>query len=135
MPLVRIDVIEGRTRRELDAIADGVHQALVASIGIPAEDRFQVISEHPPGSLVFDAGYLGIKRTRGVVFIQVTISSGRSLDQKRALYAAIAGNLSASAAVRPEDVLVSVVEVSRENWSFGNGAAQYAPQVPGAVRS
>ncbi|MEP7132990.1 MAG: tautomerase family protein [Acidobacteriota bacterium] len=128
MPLVRIDVLEGRTRGELDAIAEGVHQALVDSIGIPAADKFQVIAEHPPEGLVFDAGYLSIRRTRGIVLIQVTISVGRSLEQKRALYAAVARNLSSGpAAVRPEDVLVSVVEVSREDWSFGNGIAQYAP--------
>lgn len=127
MPLVRIDVLEGRTRGELDAIGEGVHQALVESIGIPVLDRFQVIAEHRPGGLVFDPEYLSIRRTRGIVFVQITISVGRTLEQKRALYAAIARNLSAGAGVRPEDVLVNVIEVSRENWSFGNGVAQYAP--------
>ncbi|MFN2634596.1 MAG: tautomerase family protein [Thermoanaerobaculia bacterium] len=127
MPLVRIDVLEGRSRGELDAICEGVHQALVASIGIPVLDRFQVIAEHGPGGLVFDPDYLSIPRTRGVVFVQVTISAGRTLEQKRALYAAIARNLSSGAAVLPEDVLINLIEVSRENWSFGNGLAQYAP--------
>lgn len=127
MPLVRIDVLEGRTRGELDAIGEGVHQALVESIGIPVLDRFQVIAEHSPGGLVFDPEYLSIARTRGIVFVQITISEGRTLAQKKALFAAIARNLSSGAAVRPEDVLVNLIEVSRENWSFGNGVAQYAP--------
>ncbi len=135
MPLVRIDVLEGRTRDELDAIGQGVHQALVESIGIPGLDRFQVITEHPPGSLVFDSQYLSIERTPGIVFVQITISLGRSLQQKRALYAAVARNLSAGAGVRPEDVLIQVVEVARENWSFGNGIAQYAPEDPGPAPS
>jgi 4-oxalocrotonate tautomerase len=126
MPLVRIDVMEGRTAAELASIGDGVHRALVETIGIPEADRFQVISEHGAGRLVFDTGYLGISRTSGVVLIQITISSGRSLDQKRALYEAIARNLAARPGMRTEDVFVNVLEVVRENWSFGNGVAQYA---------
>lgn len=127
MPLVRIDVLEGRAGRELEAIGDGVHRALVEAIGIPPLDRFQVISQHPPGRLVFDPQYLGISRTSGVVFVQITFSAGRTLEQKRSLYAAIARNLSSGAGVRPEDVFVNLVEVGKENWSFGNGVAQYAP--------
>jgi 4-oxalocrotonate tautomerase len=126
MPLVRIDVMEGRTAAELASIGDGVHRALVETIGIPEADRFQVISEHGAGRLFFDTGYLGISRTSGVVLIQITISSGRSLDQKRALYEAIARNLAARPGMRTEDVFVNVLEVVRENWSFGNGVAQYA---------
>jgi phenylpyruvate tautomerase PptA (4-oxalocrotonate tautomerase family) len=126
MPLVRIDVLPGRTSDQLGAIADGVHRALVEAIGIPEADRFQVVSQHARGSLVFDPGYLGIRRTEGVVFVQITMSVGRALDQKRALFAAIARNLSADPGVRPEDVFVNLVEVVKENWSFGNGIAQYA---------
>ena len=127
MPLVRIDVLEGRTGPELEAIGDGVHRALVEAIGIPPLDRFQVISQHPPGRLVFDPQYLDIARTSGVVFVQITFSAGRTLEQKRSLYAAIARNLASDAGVRPEDVFVNLVEVGKENWSFGNGVAQYAP--------
>lgn len=125
MPLVRIDMLPGRTAAERAAIGDGVHQALVEAIGIPAADRFQVIEEHAPGELVFDAGYLGISRTPGVVLIQITMSLGRTLEVKRALYQAIVRNLAPG--VRPEDVFVNLVEVAKENWSFGNGIAQYAP--------
>ena len=126
MPLVRIDALETRTDAEMAAIADGVHRALVEAIGVPRDDRFQVIARHRPGDLVFDPTYLGIARTPGVVFIQATISAGRTVEQKKALYAAIVRNLGASTGVRPEDVFVNVVEVAKENWSFGHGIAQYA---------
>jgi 4-oxalocrotonate tautomerase len=126
MPLVRIDVLPGRAPDQLGAIADGVHRALIEAIGIPEADRFQVVSQHPEGSLVYDSAYLGIHRTAGVVFVQITMSVGRTLEQKRALFAAIVRNLSADPAVRPEDVFVNLVEVVKENWSFGNGIAQYA---------
>ena len=126
MPLVRIDMLTGRSDDETRSIGDGVHRALVEAIGIPAADRFQVITRHASGDLVFDPAYLGIARTEGVVFVQITMSLGRTLEQKRALYAAIARNLSAGAGVRPEDVFVNLVEVAKENWSFGNGIAQYA---------
>ena len=126
MPLVRIDVLESRSGRELDAIGDGVHRALIEAIGIPPQDRFQVLNRHAEGALVFDRHYLGIARTDGVVFVQITMSTGRSLEQKKSLFAAIARNLAEKPGVRPEDVFVNLVEVVKENWSFGNGIAQYA---------
>ena len=126
MPLVRIDVLEGRPAEDLAAIADGVHKGLVEAVAVPKLDRFQVITEHPPGGQVFDPEYLGIRRTEGVVFIQITLNAGRTVEQKKTLYAAIARNLAASPGVRPEDEFVSLVEVPRENWSFGSGVAQYA---------
>ena len=126
MPLVRIDVLEGRSPEELAEIGDGVHRALVEAIGIPPQDRFQVLNRQPGSGLVFDRHYLGISRTPGAVFIQITLSTGRSLDQKKNLFAAIVKNLSEKPGVRPEDVFVNLVEVVKENWSFGNGIAQYA---------
>lgn len=126
MPLVRIDVLQDRAAEQLPVIGDAVHRALVAEIGVPEQDRFQVITRHPPGLLVFDPQYLGIHRTAGIVFVQITLSLGRTVEQKRALFAAIARNLSALPDLRPEDVFVNLVEVVKENWSFGNGVAQYA---------
>ena len=126
MPLVRVDVLEGRSPEELAAIGDGVHRALVEAIGIPPQDRFQVLNRHAAERLVFDRHYLGIARTDGVVFVQITMSVGRSLEQKRNLFAAIARNLAEKPGVRQEDVFVNLVEVVKENWSFGNGVAQYA---------
>jgi phenylpyruvate tautomerase PptA (4-oxalocrotonate tautomerase family) len=126
MPLVRVDVLEGRSTEDLTAIGDGVHRALVEAIGIPEQDRFQVLRRHAESELVFDRHYLGIFRTPGVVFVQITMSSGRTVEQKKALFAAIARNLAKRPGVRQEDVFVNLVEVAKENWSFGNGSAQYA---------
>jgi phenylpyruvate tautomerase PptA (4-oxalocrotonate tautomerase family) len=126
MPLVRIDVLETRSGEDLAAIGDGVHRALVEAIGIPEQDRFQLLSRLAEKALVFDPHYLGIPRTEGIVFIQITMSSGRTLEQKKKLFAAIARNLASHPGVRPEDVFVNLVEVAKENWSFGNGIAQYA---------
>lgn len=126
MPLVRIDTRSGYTAGDLATLADGVHRALVATLGIPEADRFQVISQHPEDGLIFDPSYLGLHRTPGIVFLQITISLGRTHDQKRALYAAIVQNLAAEPGVRPEDVFINLLEVAKENWSFGNGLAQYA---------
>jgi 4-oxalocrotonate tautomerase len=127
MPLVRIDGAEGRKPEDLAAIGDGVHRALIEAIGIPPLDRFQVHTLHSPGRFVYDPEYLGIARSPGVVFVQITMSVGRTLEQKKALFAAIVRNLAEKPGLRTEDVFVNLVEVVKENWSFGNGIAQYAP--------
>ena len=126
MPFVRISLREGKTPAYRKAVADGIYEAMLATINVPAGDRFQVISEYPADGLLYDAGYLGIRRTDDVVFIQVTLNHGRSLELKKAFYARIAENLARNPGVRKEDVLVNLVEVPKENWSFGNGVAQYA---------
>ena len=129
MPLVRISILKGRSAAQKRALGDAVHRALLETIDVPALDRFQVITEHEPGDLVYDPEYLGIRRTDALVLIQITLSRGRSLEQKRALYRAVTGNLHEAASVRPEDVLISLVEAGREDWSFGNGIASYAPEM------
>ena len=126
MPLVRIELVEGRTNQQLRKIADAVHAALVETIAIPEQDRFQVITEHETSHLIFDPEYLNIQRSKGIVMIQITMSSGRSLDLRKALFRRIAERLTAEAGIRSEDVLINLVEVAKENWSFGNGIAQYA---------
>jgi phenylpyruvate tautomerase PptA (4-oxalocrotonate tautomerase family) len=126
MPLVRIDLRAGRSPAVCQAVGEAVHQAMVETLKVPADDRFQVITEHPPEGMVYDPGYLGIARSDGVVFIQITLNAGRSVEQKRALYARIAELAGRHAEVRAEDLLISLVEVTKENWSFGNGIAQYA---------
>ena len=97
-----------------------------ATINVPAGDRFQVITEHPADGLVYDPGYLGIRRTDDVVFIEMTLNLGRTLEMKKAFYARIAENLARNPGLRKEDVFINLVEVPKENWSFGNGEAQYA---------
>ena len=126
MPLVRIALREGKPADFGRAIGDAVHRAMVETINVPAADRFQVITEHSPDNLIYDPGYLNIDRSDDVVFVQITLNAGRTTEQKKALYARIAELLAERPGVRPPDVLINLVEVARENWSFGNGEAQYA---------
>ena len=125
MPLVRIDLRKGKPAAYREAIGRIVHEALV-SVGAPRNDRFQVIAEHDSPDFVFDQNYLDIRRTEDLVIIQITWNEGRTVEQKKALYNAIADGLSESLSLRREDIFVNLVEVKRENWSFGNGIAQYA---------
>ncbi|KJC52847.1 4-oxalocrotonate tautomerase [Bradyrhizobium sp. LTSP885] len=124
MPLVRIDLRKGKDAAFRRDVGKAVYEAML-SVGVPKDDRFQVISEHDAGNFLFDPDYLGIHRSDDLVIVQITWNEGRTLEQKKALYKAIAGGLSALG-VRPEDVFINLVEVKKENWSFGNGVAQYA---------
>jgi 4-oxalocrotonate tautomerase len=127
MPLVRIALLEGKRPAYKRDIADAVHRALVATINVPERDRFQLVTELGRDDFIYDPEYLGIARSRDLVILQITLSSGRTLAQKRALFRAIADNL-AALGVRREDVWINLVEVAKENWSFGNGIASYAPE-------
>jgi len=124
MPLARISLVKGRPAALRRSIGDAVHRAMVEAIDVPERDRFQLLTEHEPGDLVFDSEYLGIARSDNIVIIQITISAGRSLEKKRRLYRRIVDNLG-ELGVRREDVWINLVEVAKENWSFGNGIAQY----------
>ena len=128
MPLVRITLASGKSAGERRAIADGVHQALVETAAVPPDDRFQSVHEVAPTELHWSATYLGLERTAAVVFIQVFLNLGRTVEVKKALYARIADKLAAAPGLRKEDVLVNLVEVPRENWSFGGGVMSYPPQ-------
>ena len=126
MPFVRISLNAGKPQGYRSAIGDAVHRAMVETIKVPEKDKFQVIVEEVEGGLVYDPSYLDIARTDAVVFIQITLNTGRTVEMKKALYARIAELLAQSPGLRKEDVLVSLVEVPKQNWSFGNGIAQYA---------
>lgn len=126
MPLVRIALRKGTTPQFRRSLSDSIHRAMVESIKVPEKDKFQVISEHDEAGLVYDPSYLGIARGHGVIFIQITLNAGRTVDARKALYARIVELLKESPGVRPEDVLINLVETQKENWSFGNGIAQYA---------
>jgi 4-oxalocrotonate tautomerase len=128
MPLVRISLHEGTTPEYRAALGDGVHRAMVEALAVPADDRFQVISEYHPENLIYDAQYLGIRRSSSVVFVEITLSAGRKPMQKRKFYKRMAEILEKSAGLHPADLLVNLVEVTWENWSFGNGEAQYMDQ-------
>ena len=124
MPLVRIDLRKGKQAAYREAISRIVHEALV-SVGVPKDDRFQVINEHDSENFVFDLNYLDIRRTEDLVIIQITWNEGRTVDQKKALYNAIADGLGKAPGIRPENVFINLVEIRKENWSIGKGEAQY----------
>jgi 4-oxalocrotonate tautomerase len=125
MPLVRIDIPAGTDAKRRKAISDTVHDAMVATLNVPKADRFQVITEHAGDTLVIDPNYLDIARSRDALLIQVTLNEGRSVDMKKAFYKAVADGLHV-AGMRREDITINLIEVKKENWSFGNGIAQYA---------
>lgn len=130
MPLVRISLLRGRPPELRRKIGDALHRALVETVGVPPRDRFQILTEHEAGDLVYDSDYLGIARTDQIVIVQITLSAGRTLAQKRALFRRITDHL-AALGVRREDAWISLVEVAKENWSFAHlaneGEASYVP--------
>jgi phenylpyruvate tautomerase PptA (4-oxalocrotonate tautomerase family) len=125
MPLVRIDLRSGKSAEYRKALGDGVHRAMIDALAIPPDDRFQVITEHPAEGLIYDAHYLSIPRTDNVVFVQITLSAGRKPQQKRKLFKRMAEILAESPGLKPQELVINLVEVVWENWSFGNGEAQY----------
>ena len=126
MPLVRISLTTGKPEWHKQKVSEAVHRALVETISIPAQDRFQVITEHGPADFIYDPEYLNIHRTNDLMIIQITLSAGRTLEVRKSLYQRIAELLSQQAGLRKEDVFINLVEAAKENWSFGNGEAQYA---------
>ena len=126
MPFVRIDTKKHPDPEHITKVGRIVYQALRDAINIPDHDNFQVLTEHENDRLVNDPEYMGIQRSDGQVFIQITFNEGRTIEQKKLLYQTIAERLNEQAGVRMEDVFISLVEVKKENWSFGNGLAQYA---------
>ncbi len=126
MPLVRIDLIEGKSEEYRNTIAAVVYDTMREAMNVPKDDRFMVIGEHRAENFIADPNYLGIQKTKDCVFIQLTLNAGRTLDQKRAFYKALADGLNQRLKLRREDVFINLVEVNKENWSFGNGEAQYA---------
>jgi phenylpyruvate tautomerase PptA (4-oxalocrotonate tautomerase family) len=107
-------------------VGEVVYHAMADTMAVPVQDHFQVITEHDDEHLIYDPLYLDIPRTHGVVFIQITLNEGRTVEVKKAFYKAVAENLNRQLGIRTEDVLINLIEVKKENWSFGNGIAQYA---------
>jgi 4-oxalocrotonate tautomerase len=134
MPLVQIDLLEGRPSEELDAIADSVQEAMVEHLDVPERDRFQLLEEHGAGTLRFDRHYLDIERTDRFVLVRVTLSAGRSTEAKQAFYRRLADLLAERVGLRTEDLAVALVENAREDWSFGRGQASYVELPPEAWR-
>ncbi|MEO3932192.1 tautomerase family protein [Micrococcaceae bacterium Sec7.4] len=124
MPLVRIDVNQGRTPEQLRALSQGIHGAIVGEYGIPERDYFHVLTEHPAGQIIAQDAGLGFERTPDVVMIQIFTQAGRSQEAKQSLFAAIAARLAAEG-VAGGDVFIGYVENAAGDWSFGFGRAQY----------
>lgn len=125
MPLVHISLLKGKSRSHIRAIADGVHQALVDAYKAPADDRFQLIHQHDPDDFIYDEDYLGIHRSKDVVFIHIIAGNWRDTVAKKALYKGIADRLVQNPGLRREDVQVILSPNNRDEWSFGNGLASY----------
>ena len=125
MPLARIDLLQGKSAEYRRAIGDVVYEGVIGPLKAPKDDRFQVITEHPDNDMIADPNYFGIPRTKDCVFIQVTISEGRTVEQKLQFFQAVADGLHQRLGLRREDVFINLIEVKKENWSFGNGVAQY----------
>jgi phenylpyruvate tautomerase PptA (4-oxalocrotonate tautomerase family) len=106
-------------------LADGVYEAMRDAINIPENDRFIVISEHDAENLNYDRQYLGIERGDDFVAVQIVLRRGRTPETKQALFRRITERLAVTPGVRPADVLITLVENGAEDWSFGNGIAQY----------
>lgn len=126
MPLVHISLRAGKPEAYRQAIFDSLYRAMRETFNVPENDQFMTITEHEAANFRYDASYLGVARSDDLVFIQITANNTRSLEQKKALFRRIAELLGDSPGIRPEDMFVSLVEVAKENWSFGHGLAQYA---------
>ena len=129
MPLVRIDLDKSAPAERARIVGDVVYDAMIAVANVPADDKFQIITRHDAGEIVYpDAGYLGISYTKDLIIIQITWNQGRSIEVKQAFYKRVADSISEKTGVRREDVWINLIEVAKENWSFGNGEMQYGPK-------
>ena len=126
MPLTRISLKSGKPASYRTALMEQIYQALRETFDVPENDRFMTVTEHDDGSFDIGQTYLGIERSDDVVLIQITVNNTRSVEQKKALYKRIAERLADNPGLRPQDVFINLLEVSKENWSFGEGEAQYA---------
>ena len=126
MPHIRIDMRHGTSAGYKNAIMEGVYEALRETFDVPEDDQFMMINEHGADTFRYGRNYMGILRTDDLVMIQITVSNTRGVEKKQALFKRIVEKLAAAPGLRPEDVMVNLVEVVKENWSFGNGLAQYS---------
>ena len=125
MPFVRIDLMRGKSMEYRKTIGEIVYNAMRDVIDVPKDDKFQVIAEHPVEAFNVSESYLGNHYSKDIV-LQITLNAGRSVGQKKAFYKRIVDDMNTQLNVRPQDVVIHLVEVAKENWSFGGGIAQYA---------
>jgi len=129
MPLARINISQTASREVVRAVSDVVYEAMINIANVPQHDKFQIITRHASDELVYpEEGYLGITYSPQIVFIQVVWNAGRTTETKKAFYKAVADGIHSKAGIRKEDVWINLIDVAREDWSFGNGEMQYAPK-------
>jgi 4-oxalocrotonate tautomerase len=126
MPFVRIDLSTELSEQAVVHVSNAVHDSMVKTFNVPPLDRFQAISRYAPNELVYAPEYLGIRHTAPVVMVQITCNEGRTVEMKKLLFAAIASSIAAGGVIAAADVIIHLVEIKKENWSFGDGIAQYA---------
>ncbi|MBP2309675.1 tautomerase family protein [Azospirillum melinis] len=126
MPLVHISLCAGKSEAYRQAIFDGLYRAMHETFNVPEDDQFMTITEHNATNFRYSASYLGVNRGDDLVYIQITANNTRTVEQKKALFQRIMELLGEDPGIRPQDVFVNIVEVAKENWSLGNGVAQYA---------
>jgi phenylpyruvate tautomerase PptA (4-oxalocrotonate tautomerase family) len=129
MPLARIDLIKGKSAEYCQTIGQIVYAAMVEILKAPENDRFQIITEHDADHFIFDPHFFGIERSPDLVFVQMALAEGRSVEQKRAFYKQVADELHARIGLRREDIFISLIGTGRDDWSFGNGEASLAKPV------
>ena len=128
MPFVRIDLSKKHSESFAQQVGEIVYEVMMGHINVPKDDKFQVITRHESQELVIPKSYLGIEYSEDIVFIQVTLNEGRTTEMKKKFYKAICEGLVEKLKVRSQDIVINLVEVNKENWSFGNGEMQYAPK-------
>jgi 4-oxalocrotonate tautomerase len=128
MPLTYISLRRGKPAAYRKAIVKSLHQAMHEIFNVPEDNSFMLINEYDEDDFKYSKSYLGVERSDDLVYMQLTVNNTRTLEQKKALYRRIVERLSDSPGLRPEDIFISLVEVLPENWSMGNGIAQYAPK-------
>lgn len=126
MPLVKIHLRKGKGEEYLRLVSEAIHEALVTAVSAPADGKIQIFNQLEPHELIAHPSYSGVDRTDALIIVEVTLNAGRTVEVKRNLYRRIARNLERAVSLRPDDLVVSLVEVSREDWSFGKGLATYA---------
>jgi 4-oxalocrotonate tautomerase len=126
MPFVRVSLSQTFSDSQVAAVSQAIHESLVSAFSVPVADRFQVLTRHPAAELFYSPDYLGIAHGDRIVFVHITVSEGRTVEMKKTLFAAIAASVAEAAAISAADIIITLAEVKKENWSFGNGIAQYA---------
>ena len=126
MPLIRVSLRAGKPADYRRAIAENIYESPRETFDVPENDFFAAVDELEPRDFIYDRKYFNIERTDDLVLIQLTVSNTRTVEQKKALYGRVVERLGKNPGLRPQDIFLNLLEVAKENWSFGNGEAQYA---------